>query len=108
MQVKSIAECLKRASTILSTCIKVTYVFKTFILSIFEWPLKTGLLYFYYNYIYLKIFRGHGNWTTGMEKQWRKTDAVSRTVLHTNIPDLGRVYQHPFKAYRQAGHSVCM
>ena len=41
-----------------------------------------------------------------MDKQWRKIDAVSRTVLHMNIPDLGRVYQHPFKAYRQAGHSV--
>ena len=35
MQVKSIAGC--------STCIKLPFVFKNFILSIFEWPLKTGL-----------------------------------------------------------------
>ena len=27
---------------ILSTCIKLTFIFKTFVLSIFEWPLKTG------------------------------------------------------------------
>ena len=38
MQVKSIAE----HSAILSTCIKQPPVFKTFVLSIFEWPLKTG------------------------------------------------------------------
>ena len=35
MQVKSIAE-------ILSTFIRLPFVFKTFVLSIFEWPLKTG------------------------------------------------------------------
>ena len=29
-------------SAILSTFIKVPFVFKTFVLSIFEWPLKTG------------------------------------------------------------------
>ena len=33
--IKSIAEC--------SACIKLPFVFKNFILSIFEWPLKTGL-----------------------------------------------------------------
>ena len=37
-----------------------------------------------------------------------KTDAVSRTVLHMSIPDLGRVYQHLFKLYCQAGNSVPM
>ena len=36
MQVKSIA--------ILSTFIKLPFVFKTFTLSIFEWPLKTGFI----------------------------------------------------------------
>ena len=36
---KGVAEC----SAILPTCIKLPTVFKTFILSIFEWPLKTGL-----------------------------------------------------------------
>ena len=29
-------------SAILSTCIKLPYVIKVFVLSIFEWPLKTG------------------------------------------------------------------
>ena len=29
-------------SAILSTCIKLQSVFNTFVLSIFEWPLKTG------------------------------------------------------------------
>ena len=51
MQVKSIAECSKRAelqnaprehSAILSTFIKLLFVFKTFLLSIFELALKTG------------------------------------------------------------------
>ena len=55
MQVKSIAECSlehsgqkycrmlpREHSAILSTCIKPTYIFKNFVLSIFEWPLKTG------------------------------------------------------------------
>ena len=37
MQVKSIAE-----SAILSTFIKLPFVIKIFVLSIFEWPLKKG------------------------------------------------------------------
>ena len=37
MLIKSIAEC-----SLLSTCIKLPPVFKTFALSSFEWPLKTG------------------------------------------------------------------
>ena len=40
MQVKSIAE----HSAILSTFIKLPLVFKIFVLSIFEWPLKTGII----------------------------------------------------------------
>ena len=44
MQVKSIAECSKREhSAILSTYIKLPFVFKTSVMSISEWPLKTGL-----------------------------------------------------------------
>ena len=43
IQVKSISECsLLEHSAILSTFIKLPFVFKTFVLSIFEWPLKTG------------------------------------------------------------------
>ena len=41
MQVKSIAECSWH-SAILSTFIKLPFVFKTFVLSILERPLKTG------------------------------------------------------------------
>ena len=37
MQVESIAEC-----SILSTFIKLPFSIKTFVLSIFKWPLKTG------------------------------------------------------------------
>ena len=40
MRVKSIAECSH--SAILFTCTKLPPVFKTFVLPIFEWPLKTG------------------------------------------------------------------
>ena len=39
MQVKSIAECSK---AILLTFIKITFVIKIFVLSIFEWLLYTG------------------------------------------------------------------
>ena len=48
MQVKSIAECsngsilLWEHSAILSTFIKLPFVIKIFVLSIFEWPFYTG------------------------------------------------------------------
>ena len=43
MQVNSIAECSKgEHSAILLTFIKLPFVIKSFVLSIFEWPLKTG------------------------------------------------------------------
>ena len=44
MQVKSIAEC--SYSAILSTFIKLPFVIKIFVLSVFEWPLKTGFTVF--------------------------------------------------------------
>ena len=44
MQVKSIAECSKgEHSAILSTYIRLPFVIKIVVLSIFEWPLYTGL-----------------------------------------------------------------
>ena len=46
MQVKSIAECSKgqrEHSAILWTFIKLPFTIKTFVLSIFKWPLSTGL-----------------------------------------------------------------
>ena len=42
MQVKSIAECSKEHSAMLSTFIQLPFVIKMFILSIFEWPFYTG------------------------------------------------------------------
>ena len=42
MQVKSIAEW---HSAILSTGTELPLVFEAFVLSIFEWPLKTGFTY---------------------------------------------------------------
>ena len=41
MQVKSIAECSMENSAVLLTCIKLRHDFETFVLSIFELPLKT-------------------------------------------------------------------
>ena len=46
MQVKSIAECSREHSAILTTCIKLTSVFYTFVLSNFERLLKTGFTVF--------------------------------------------------------------
>ena len=42
-------------SAILSTFIKLLFVFKIFVLSIFEWPLKTGLTVFIQVYMYIKF-----------------------------------------------------
>ena len=42
MQVKSIAECSRGAFCNTFDCTKLLHVFKTFVLSIFEWPLKSG------------------------------------------------------------------
>ena len=55
MQVKCIAECSKGSilqyfCAILSTYIELTFLFKTFVLSIFEWPLKTGFTVLNLNY----------------------------------------------------------
>ena len=43
MQVKSIAECSKRAFCNTFDLIKLTSVLKNFVFPIFEWTLKTGL-----------------------------------------------------------------
>ena len=42
MQIKSIAECSTPVehSAVLLTSVKVPHGFKTFVLSVFEWPLK--------------------------------------------------------------------
>ena len=47
MQVKSIAECSKRAfSNTFDLHNKLSLVIKIFVLSVFEWPLKTGFTAF--------------------------------------------------------------
>ena len=43
MKVKSIVKCSKEHSAILLTCIKLPFVIKIFVLSIFEWSFYTGL-----------------------------------------------------------------
>ena len=43
MQVQSIAECSKEHSAILLTFIKLPFVIKIFVLSIFDWLFYTGL-----------------------------------------------------------------
>ena len=52
VQVKSIAEYSSEHSAILLNCIKLPFVTKTFVLSIFKWPLKTGFTVL----LFLKIF----------------------------------------------------
>ena len=48
MQVKSNTECSKgEHSAILSTFIKIPFVIKIFVLSIFEWPFYTSFVVFY-------------------------------------------------------------
>ena len=42
MQVKSVADCSMEHSAVLLSCIRLPHGFKTFVLSIFEWLLKTG------------------------------------------------------------------
>ena len=49
MQVKSIAECSKGHSAILSTFIKLPFVFKTFFFVYFKWPLKTGFTVYFFS-----------------------------------------------------------
>ena len=54
MQVKSIAECSKRAFCNTFDLIKLPFVFKTFVLSIFEWPFKTGFTVHYLQFVKIK------------------------------------------------------
>ena len=42
MQVKVLQNAPTEHSAIILTFIKLPFVFKTFVLSVFEWPLKTG------------------------------------------------------------------
>ena len=73
MQVKNIAECSREHSAILSNYIKLKSVFTTYVLSIFEWPHKTGFtvsrkLFCSYSSILEKIieYLSHLNYTALM------------------------------------------
>ena len=55
MQVKSIAKCPKGNSAILSTFIKLPFVIKIFVLSIFEWPFHKGLTVYNTKLLYISI-----------------------------------------------------
>ena len=48
-------------SAIVSTFIKLPFVIKTFVLSIFEWPFYTGFTVYIYIYIYIYIYYKAGN-----------------------------------------------
>ena len=64
IQVKSIAyrRMLQREhSAILSTIIKLPFVIKIFVLSIFEWPLKPGFTVVHLNLAFLLTFLCHKN-----------------------------------------------
>ena len=60
MQVKSITDTPREHSAILSTCIKLQPVFETFVLSIFEWPLKTGFTVSSLHH-HFKVFQWEGS-----------------------------------------------
>ena len=69
-------------SAILSTCIELPHGFKTFILSIFEWPFKTGFTVFKINTLissitYLHILKNYQVWDP-------LDNSLSHTVLKLN------------------------
>ena len=86
MQVKSIEECSNEHSAILSTSIKLPFSFKTLVLSIFKWPLKTGFTVLYsHNPLYLNST----NCSAAQNK--RATRALDKTSLsskyfHRDVP----------------------
>ena len=60
-------------SAILSTFIKLPFVFNTFVLSIFEWPLKTGLTLIYFRGTNFEGNTSNVIWGTGnIRKQGNK------------------------------------
>ena len=49
-------------SAILPTFIKLPFVIKIYILSIFEWPFYTGLLYTWHDQVVIALFNEIGAW----------------------------------------------
>ena len=59
----------KERSAVLLTCIKLPHGFKTFILSIFEWPLKTGFTVLRFSLYLKKIYNDCKIWGIVKEKK---------------------------------------
>ena len=57
MQVKVLQNAPREHSAMLSTFIKLPFVLQTFVLSMYEWPLKTGFTVF--NWIFLNMVQRH-------------------------------------------------
>ena len=66
-------------SAILSTFIKLPFVFRTFVLSIFEWPLKTGFTVYI---VFKELQAGHLSSVAG---GIRFDDLVTSIVVHTKL-----------------------
>ena len=75
MQVNSIAEYPREHSAILSTFIKLLFVYKTFVLSIFEWPFKTDFT------VYFQL-------KTRARSRWGAI-ANPHSPQHPQVPSLG-------------------
>ena len=79
-------------SEILSTCIKLPFVIKMFVLSIFEWPLKTGFtVLHWYGYMTQSTNFGHvsvsllvaGNLGSRENERWSSSDVLASNVSPT-------------------------
>ena len=68
-------------SAILSTCSKLPSVFKTFVLPVFEWPLKTGLTV--YDCVALNFYHCRLYWA--MKTTFLKETAIQRPLLNVNF-----------------------
>ena len=79
MQVKSITECSKRAFCNTSTYIDPTSVIKIFVLSIFEWPFKTG-----FTVLWWPIQSTWTEWDSKISRSLLGMVAQCRLVLGTN------------------------
>ena len=66
MQVKVLQNALLEHSAIHSTIIKLSFVFKTFVLSFFEWPLKTGFTVNVFTFHFRRLF----SWYFSVLNMW--------------------------------------
>ena len=105
MQVKSIAECSKREhSTILSTFIKLPFVIKIVVLSIFEGPLKTGFTVFW---LFCRVFPGSDSRETILLEEINKwlTCRFADMDLDSLIDDFHRAQTRLMKHFHSCAKS---